>query len=127
MTNQTIYLEHLNFRQAVCRSLSCPARRRNAEMSEYRIVVIRIGYVSPDFRRHSVNYFIEPVLAAHNREQFEVFCYSDVVSPDEVSQRIQTYPVQWRDIVGMTDAQAAALVRSDKIDILVDLARAYGV
>jgi protein O-GlcNAc transferase len=58
----------------------------------------------------------------HNREQFEVFCYSDVVSPDEVTDRIRTYSVQWQDIAGMTDEQAAALVRSDSIDILVDLA-----
>jgi predicted O-linked N-acetylglucosamine transferase (SPINDLY family) len=69
-----------------------------------------------------VNYFIEPVLAAHDREQFEVFCYSDVISPDEVTKHVQTYPLQWRDIVGMSDEQVSGLVRSDKIDILVDLA-----
>jgi protein O-GlcNAc transferase len=118
--NRMIYLEHLAFARQFAEPLrSGMTLHANERISDRRI---KVGYVSPDFRRHSVNYFLEPVLAAHNREQFEVFCYSDVVSPDEVSQRIQTYPVQWRDIVGMTDAQAAALVRSDKIDILVDLA-----
>ena len=118
--NRNVYLEHLNFaRQFAEPLLSDMPPHANEQIPDRRI---KIGYVSPDFRRHSVNYFIEPVLSAHTREQFEVFCYSDVVSPDEVSQRIQTYPVQWRDIVGMTDAQAAALVRSDRIDILVDLA-----
>jgi protein O-GlcNAc transferase len=118
--NRTIYLEHLTFaRQFAEPFFSDMPPHANARISDRRI---KIGYVSPDFRRHSVNYFIEPVLAAHSQERFEVFCYSDVISPDEVSERIQTYPLQWRDIVGMTDAQAAALVRSDKIDILVDLA-----
>jgi predicted O-linked N-acetylglucosamine transferase (SPINDLY family) len=116
----TIFQEHLNYARQFAASLASDIPPYTNELIPDRR--IRIGYVSPDFRRHSVNYFIEPVLAAHTREQFEVFCYSDVVSPDEVSHRIQTYPVQWRDIVGMTDAQIAALVRSDRIDILVDLA-----
>jgi protein O-GlcNAc transferase len=118
--NRTIYREHLNFAGQFAGSLlSDMTPYSNERLPDRRI---KIGYVSPDFRRHSVTYFIEPVLAAHSQEQFEVFCYSDVISPDEVSERIQTYPLQWRDIVGMTDAQAAALVRSDRIDILVDLA-----
>jgi protein O-GlcNAc transferase len=118
--NRTIYLEHLNFAKQFAAPFSFSIPPHTNERIPHRR--LKIGYVSPDFRRHSVNYFIEPVLAAHDRGQFEVFCYSDVVSPDEVSHRIQTYPVQWRDIVGMSDEQVFGLVRSDKIDILVDLA-----
>ena len=118
--NRTIYMEHLNFAKQFARPLAPDILpHMNERIPDRRI---RIGYVSPDFRKHSVNYFIEPVLSGHDPERFEVFCYSDVLAPDEVSQRIQTYPVQWRDIVGMPDEQAAELVRSDKIDILVDLA-----
>jgi protein O-GlcNAc transferase len=117
---RSIYLEHLSFSRRFAEPLlSGILPHANDRTSQRRL---NIGYVSPDFRRHSVNYFLEPVLAAHNREQFEIFCYSDVISPDGVTKRIQTYPVQWRDIVGMTDEQAGALVRIDKIDILVDLA-----
>ena len=50
---------------------------------------LKIGYVSPDFRRHAVAYFIEPVIIAHNREHFEVFCYSNSLIHDEVTKRIQ--------------------------------------
>jgi predicted O-linked N-acetylglucosamine transferase (SPINDLY family) len=118
--NRTVYLEHLNFAKLLAEPLYAGiAPHTNERISQRRL---KVGYVSSDFRRHSVNYFIEPVLAVHNREQFGVFCYSDVVSPDEVTNRIRTYAVQWRDIAGMTDEQAAALVRSDGIDILVDLA-----
>jgi predicted O-linked N-acetylglucosamine transferase (SPINDLY family) len=118
--SRTIYTEHLNFAKQFAGPLSTDILPHMNERILHRPV--RIGYVSPDFRRHSVNYFVEQVLSGHDRKRFEVFCYSDVLSPDEVSQRIQTYPVRWRDIVGMTDEQAAILVRSDKIDILVDLA-----
>jgi predicted O-linked N-acetylglucosamine transferase (SPINDLY family) len=118
--NRTLYLEHLNFAKQFADPLSFSIPPHTNERIPLRR--LRIGYVSPDFRRHSVNYFIEPVLAAHDREQFEVFCYSDVISPDEVTKHVQTYPLQWRDIVGMSDEQVSGLVRSDKIDILVDLA-----
>lgn len=83
---------------------------------------LRIGYVSPDFRRHSVGYFIEPVLAAHRRNQFEVFCYSAVETTDEMTARIRHYADRWKDIVAMSDEAAAASVRKDKIDIMIDLA-----
>jgi protein O-GlcNAc transferase len=118
--NRTIYLEHLNFAKQFADPLSPNIPSHTNEQIPHRR--LKIGYVSPDFRRHSVNYFIEPVLAAHDLDQVKVFCYSDVISPDEVSRRIQTYPIKWRDIVGMSDEQVAGLVRSDRIDILVDLA-----
>jgi len=83
---------------------------------------LRIGYVSPDFIHHAVSYFIEPVLAAHDRTRCEVFCYSNVLVPDATTVRLRAVSDQWRDIVRLDDTQVAELIRSDKIDILVDLA-----
>jgi protein O-GlcNAc transferase len=83
---------------------------------------LRIGYVSPDFRMHSVAYFIEPVLTLHDRAAFEIFCYSDLVRPDSVTHRLKNLEVHWRDIFGMSDEQASKLIRDDQIDILIDLA-----
>ena len=83
---------------------------------------LRIGYVSPDFIHHAVSYFIEPVLAAHDRTRIEVFCYSNVLVPDATTARLRSLSDQWRDIAQLTDEQVAELIRNDKIDILVDLA-----
>jgi protein O-GlcNAc transferase len=83
---------------------------------------LRVGYVSPDFRRHSVAYFIEPVLMSHNRETFAVFCYGNVQRPDYVTKRIQYSAECWRNIQGLSDEEAAELIREDEIDILIDLA-----
>ena len=83
---------------------------------------LRIGYVSPDFRRHSVAFFIEPVLARHDRDAFEVFCYSNVATPDAITRQLLALADSARSISAMTDSDAAELVRSDEIDILVDLA-----
>jgi protein O-GlcNAc transferase len=84
--------------------------------------VLRIGYVSGDFRRHSVAFFIEPILRHHDRSRFAIYCYSDVVRPDAVTQRLASYPLTFRSIVGMNDEKAARLIYQDGINILVDLA-----
>ena len=83
---------------------------------------LRVGYVSPDFREHPVAYFFEALLAAHDRAQVEVFCYSDTRRVDDVMQRLRRGAAQWREIFGMADEKVAALIREDGIDILVDLA-----
>lgn len=83
---------------------------------------LRIGYVSPDFRQHPVAYFLEAVLAHHNATQFEIFCYSDVASPDAVTARLRALSHQWRDIHGLSDEGLYTQIRQDGIDILVDLA-----
>lgn len=83
---------------------------------------LKIGYVSPDFRAHAVSYFIESILASHDREQFDVYCYASVSAPDEVTERLKSRVGHWVDISRMNDVQAARQIHADGIDILVDLA-----
>jgi len=83
---------------------------------------LRIGYVSPDMRRHSVSYFLEPILATHNRDCFEVFCYADLTNPDEVSTRLREHSDHWLVTTGLSDEFLADRIHNDRIDILVDLA-----
>lgn len=83
---------------------------------------IRLGYVSADFCLHPVAAFLEPLLARHQREQFEVILYSDVRSPDRMTERIRSLAEHWRDTAGLDAAALADLIRADKVDILVDLA-----
>lgn len=82
---------------------------------------LRIGYVSADFRRHSVSYFIEPVLAQHDREQFRVHCYYNGAAADDTTARIRESADVWRDISRLDDDAAAELIRADGIDVLIDL------
>jgi protein O-GlcNAc transferase len=117
---QSIFAEHLRFAKQITEPLYPAILPHANERSLYRR--LRIGYVSPDFRRHSVNYFIEPVLSSHNHDRFEIFCYSDVFKPDNVTNRLQNYADQWRDIAEMPDKKVAELIRKDGIDILIDLA-----
>ena len=82
---------------------------------------IRIGYVSADFRRHSVAFFLEPVLERHDRNRFQLYCYSDVLRPDDYTERFrQLVGTGWRDLRGASHAGFAEMVRNDAVDILID-------
>ena len=83
---------------------------------------LRVGYVSPDFRRHPVGYNVLPLLEQHDHGGFEVFCYSNVARADDFTQRFRGWADHWRDIRTMNDEEAADRIREDRIDILVDLA-----
>jgi predicted O-linked N-acetylglucosamine transferase (SPINDLY family) len=83
---------------------------------------LRIGYVSPDFRKHPVGRFLLPLLAHHDKKQVEVFGYSQVALHDEITDRLRSYTDGWRTILGLSDAGVADVIRQDQIDILVDLA-----
>lgn len=82
---------------------------------------LRIGYVSADFRTHSCAYFLEPLFENYDRTAMEIFAYANVENADERTQRFRKTADHWRDISGLDDNAAAALVRKDKIDILVEL------
>lgn len=83
---------------------------------------LRVGYVSPDFRRHAVAKFIEPMLAHHDHERFQIHCYHNADASDAVTGRIRQRADIWRDVAQLSDESLAALIRVDGIDILVDLA-----
>ena len=117
---QTIYSEHCRIANMFAEPLSVNIKQHLNECTSNR--TLRIGYVSPNFNRHPVAFFIEPVIAFHNRKKFEVFCYSDVQISDEITERIISSVDHWRNIDNISDESADILIRKDKIDILIDLA-----
>lgn len=83
---------------------------------------IRIGYVSPDFRTHSVAYFIESILEHHDKSVFSIYAYSDAKKPDETTKRLKSYVAHWRDSSDKSDNELYDIIKKDKINILIDLA-----
>ncbi|CAN5232085.1 hypothetical protein BH11PSE11_BH11PSE11_16450 [soil metagenome] len=83
---------------------------------------LKIGYVSPDFRRHSAVHFLEPLLAHHDKNAFEVTAFAELGKEDAVTQRYKQYVDHWVPTAGLSDAALAERIRADGIDILVDLA-----
>ena len=116
---ESLFREHLAWGQRHADPLTSIARPHDPDRSPGRR--LRIGYVSPHFKAHAVNFFFEPILAAHDRERFEIICYSDTAVDDETTRRLRGHASSWRSSLALSDEQLSAQIRQDKIDILVDL------
>ena len=115
---ESIFAEHAAWGRGLVRGLPLTAHANDRD-PERRL---RIGYVSPDFRDHALAYFIEPVLAQHDRARFEVICYSDAPREDGVTARLRRHAALWRDSAKLEPEALAQRIRDDRVDILVDLA-----
>lgn len=82
--------------------------------------ILKIGYVTADFREHSVAFFMQPVLAHHNPERVEVHVYSNGPS-DSITETLKSLVPYWHDIQDSSDESITDLIRDHQIDILIDL------
>lgn len=83
---------------------------------------LKIGYLSNNFRNHPTAHLLIRLFGLHDRKQFEVYAYS--YGQDDGSdyrKRIETDCDHFVDLREMNDCQAADRIRTDNINILVDL------
>lgn len=84
---------------------------------------IRVGYVSPDFRDHSIGQLSMPLYRLHDRTRFEIHCYSlKKDAHDPIQQEIAARCDHWYDVAHMSATAIAQKIHADGIDILIDLA-----
>ncbi|MCZ7565273.1 MAG: tetratricopeptide repeat protein [Burkholderiales bacterium] len=118
-TPEEIFEAHRAWATAVAEPLYPVAPRfANARDSARRL---RVGYVSPDLRRHPVGTMFAPVLERHDAARFETFCYYNYPRGDGMTDRMRRAAHHWRDIAGQDDDVVVDAIRADAIDILVDL------
>jgi protein O-GlcNAc transferase len=120
-----IFAEHRRWASHFADPLTTNAAPHENEKSPDRR--LRIGYVSGDLWNHVIGRYIEPVLARHDKDQFEIFCYADSERRDAVTERIQSYADHWRRIAKLPHEQVAQQIRGDRIDVLVDLTSHAGI
>jgi predicted O-linked N-acetylglucosamine transferase (SPINDLY family) len=116
-TPEQIFAEHQEFARRFVPGIK-PAPHTNAPKPTRKL---RIGYVSADLRDHPVAFFLEPVLAHHNRRKFEIYSYYNFAHGDLVTTRLKSLSDHWREVAALDDDALAKLIRDDAIDILVDL------
>lgn len=96
--------------------------RRQLKRRQKKRGKLRIGYISPDFRRHVVLLFIWAMVTKYNRQDFEVYCFSNSPTEDEYSKYIQKQVNFWCNISQLPLRDKALVVYQQELDILVDLA-----
>ena len=82
---------------------------------------LRIGFVSGDFRNHSVGHFVEGFLEQLDKSQYEIYAFPTTSEVDELTYRIKPYFTKWLPIYGMSDQAAATLIHQKGTHVLIDL------
>jgi protein O-GlcNAc transferase len=115
---QAMFREHAEWAQRRAAGLAVREHRNAPDPGRK----LKVGYVSPDLRNHSVAYFLEPVLARHDRASVEVRCYSDVEAEDRVTVRLRDLSDAWCDSARLSNEELARRISDDRVDVLIDLA-----
>ena len=119
ISREALFREHQTFGARFAGRVAPVAPRSDLTADHERR--LRIGYVSPDFRAHSVSYFAAPVFQAFDRERFDVVAYAHVTKPDHVTAHLRELVSEWHEITFLSDQKLAEKIRDDRIDVLVDL------
>ena len=83
---------------------------------------LKIGFVSGDLRNHAAAFFIEPMFEAlATDDRLDLYAYANHPQVDEVTQRLRRLVPHWQSVFALADRALADTIRSDGIDILVDL------
>jgi protein O-GlcNAc transferase len=98
-----------------------PAAARSPSADTVHGRRLRVGFLSGDFRTHSVAHFFEPIASARDRDSFEYIFYNNSSFRDGVSKRLLAYADTWRDVWQLTDDALVESISADRINILVDL------
>jgi len=84
---------------------------------------IRIGFVSGDFRTHSVDFFLKDIIAKIDKSKFQSVAFSNLEKSrqDEITDFYKKNFDEWYDIIDQNDEDLIKFIRSLKVDILFDL------
>jgi predicted O-linked N-acetylglucosamine transferase (SPINDLY family) len=89
--------------------------------------ILNIGYVSGDMRDHAVAFFMEPIFANHHPDKVNIHVYSTSKISDAVTKCLKKHIPHWHEVANNNDDDLYKLIRSHKIDVLVDLSgHTYG-
>ncbi len=119
ITAEQILAEHVAWAERFADPITAKALPHDNDRDPDRR--LRVGYVSPDIREHPLAWIGLPLLQAHDRSNVEVYCYSDVEKPDAITPRFRAAADHWRDVLHRSDDEVAQMIRSDRIDVLIDL------
>lgn len=82
---------------------------------------LKIGYLSPDFCKHSAATVFQLLFQFHNRNNFKIYSYAHLNYQDKLTEQFKSLSDVWREITHLTDDEVFKQIQRDQIDILVDL------
>lgn len=82
---------------------------------------LRVGLLSPDLRETAAARFMEAIVREHDPSSVRYVLYPLTSQRDQMSERLRRWSAGWSEAALQSDARAIAAIRTDAIDVLVDL------
>ena len=129
-----VFLAGLNYVSGITQEYYLSECLKHSEILEKNLVnealkkpnkneIIKVGFLSSDFKKHSVSFFLEDLFLNFDKKKIEVFAIStlDVVKHDTMTATIQNIADHWYDVSDKSDIEIVSLIKSLNINILIDL------
>jgi predicted O-linked N-acetylglucosamine transferase (SPINDLY family) len=82
---------------------------------------LRIGYLSGDLCNHVMGKMMWEAIRHHDRDRFEIFCYSSSGASDEVTEQFRRFADSFESVADLSERAAAERIAGDDLDLLIDL------
>jgi len=123
------YLENMDFNKyhnAILRfkKIFSKYTAKNIEFNKKNINLekIKIGFVSADLNAHAVSMQISEVLRyLSEKSNFDLYAYYNSEIDDDITKELKSYFKSWRTIYNLSNTDLFETIKSDNIDILIDL------
>ena len=129
-----VFLAGLNYVSGITQEYYLSECLKHSEILEKNLVnealkkpnkneIIKVGFLSSDFKKHSVSFFLEDLFLNFDKKKIEVFAINtlDVVKHDTMTATIQNIADHWYDVSDKSDIEIVSLIKSLNINILIDL------
>lgn len=83
---------------------------------------LRMGFLSPDFRRHSVSFFSLPLIRSLAAAGINTILFNASTKSDAITDAFRAAADTWHDVAGLADDDLVSLIRGRSLDCLVDFA-----
>ena len=97
------------------------SQQKEKAINNYDHKKIRIGFVSADFRNHSVAYFLRSLYRFVDLDKFQIYSYHTNEIVDEHTYFFEERSTKFYFAGSMSDKELFEVIKQDQIDVLVDL------
>ena len=82
---------------------------------------IRVGYISANFNDHPVLKVMNSIFKGHDKTSFEIYAYYLFKNDDDNTKKVKKYFDSFKNIASLSNKEMIKIIRSDELDIAVDL------
>jgi len=84
---------------------------------------IRLGFLSADFKEHSITYFVKDFVKQISKDRFDIVAFNNMNKKfeDKTTEELRSSFNEWYDTKTLTDLDFVKFIRSKQIDVLIDL------